>query len=173
MTMEWFNVGKIINTHGVRGELKVLPITDFENERFTPGQELYIEQEGQERKKVTVEQARHHKQFILLTAAEINSLDEAEVWKGSMLQVPETALQSLSEGEFYYYEIIGCVVTTEENELLGEVSEILSPGANDVWVVKPFHGKKDILIPYIEEVVKSVDIENKKIVVRLMEGLLP
>ncbi len=172
--MEWFNVGKIVNTHGVRGEIKVLPITDFEQERFAKGKELYIGHEtGSDKEKVTVKNVRSHKQFILLTLEKITSLDEAEKWKGGMIYVPEDDLQELDEGEYYYHEIIGCQVYSEDEELLGEVREILSPGANDVWVVKPLEGKKEIMIPYIDDVVKEVDTVHKKITVHVMEGLLP
>ncbi|MFB4162639.1 ribosome maturation factor RimM [Alteribacillus sp. JSM 102045] len=172
--MEWFNVGKIVNTHGVRGEIKVLPITDFEEERFALGKELYLSHERQQDKeKVTVKNVRTHKQFVLLTFEEYSTLDEVERWKGGLIQVPEEDLLELEEGEFYYHEIIGCQVYSEDGELLGEVREIISPGANDVWVVKPNKGKKDIMIPYIEDVVKSVDKDNKKIIVHVIEGLLP
>ncbi|SFE39520.1 ribosome maturation factor RimM [Alteribacillus iranensis] len=172
--MEWFNVGKIINTHGVRGELKILPITDFVDDRFQNGNELFLFHETKkDRVKVTIERSRSHKQFLLLTVTEINTLEEAETWKGGILQIPETALTPLEEGEYYYHEIIGCTVYTEEEKPLGEVDDILSPGANDVWVVKPFHGEKEILIPYIKEVVKEIDVEKKRISIQLMEGLLP
>lgn len=88
-----------------------------------------------------------------------------------MLKVPESQLGELNEGEYYFHEIIGCTVVTEEGETVGTVSEILTPGANDVWVVKRNNGK-EVLIPYIEDVVKNVDVEAKIITIRPMEGLL-
>lgn len=172
--MDWLNVGKIVNTHGIRGELKVVSTTDFEEERFAVGNELYLKKQGaKERVKMTVESVRPHKQFLLVKMKEISSLNEAEKWKGTELQIRKEALHELAEHEYYYFEIIDCLVVTEEGKELGKVTEILSPGANDVWVVKPFCGKKEILIPYIEDVVKKVDVEKKMIVIHEMEGLLP
>ncbi|RSL31253.1 ribosome maturation factor RimM [Salibacterium salarium] len=172
--MEWYNVGKVVNTHGVRGEIRVIPTTDFEEERFVKGEDIYLYRADtdSERHQVTIENVRYHKQFTLLTFSEISSLDEAEKWKNSLLQIPETKLQELDEGEYYYHEIIGCMVYSEEGDALGPVREILSPGANDVWVVEPYEGKNDILVPYIDDVVKKVDINNKTIVIHVMEGLM-
>ncbi len=80
-------------------------------------------------------------------------------------------MSELPDGEFYYHEIVGCTVVTEEGETLGEITEILSPGANDVWVVKRPKGKP-LLLPYIDDVILDVDVEGKKVTARLMEGLL-
>lgn len=85
--------------------------------------------------------------------------------------MPEEDLGELNEGEFYFHEIIGCEVFTEDGELIGKVKEILTPGANDVWVIGR-KGKKDALIPYIESVVKYIDVSEKKIEIELMEGLI-
>jgi 16S rRNA processing protein RimM len=85
--------------------------------------------------------------------------------------VPAGDLHDLDDNEFYYHEIVGLEVETVDGEKIGKITEILSPGANDVWVVKR-PGKKDALIPYIEDIVKDVDIENGVVKVELMEGLL-
>lgn len=84
----------------------------------------------------------------------------------------EEERQQLEDGEFYYDKIIGCEVVTDTGEVLGKIREILSPGANDVWVIQRYEKGKDILIPYIDEVVKSVIIEEQKITVHIIEGLL-
>jgi 16S rRNA processing protein RimM len=94
-----------------------------------------------------------------------------EKFRDGILKVPESQLGSLDEGEFYYHEIIGCLVATTKGEEIGKISEILSPGANDVWVVKG-KGGKEILIPYINDVVKKVDVSEKVILIEPMEGLL-
>ena len=94
-----------------------------------------------------------------------------ETFKGCKLKISEAQLTELQQDEYYYHEIIGCEVFTTAGENIGKIKEILSPGANDVWVVKQPAGK-DILIPYIDDVVTEVDVANKKIVVELMEGLL-
>ncbi|MGX1683488.1 ribosome maturation factor RimM [Bacillus subtilis] len=172
MTKRWFNVGKIVNTHGIKGEVRVISKTDFAEERYKPGNTLYLFMDGRnEPVEVTVNTHRPHKQFHLLQFKERQNLNEVEELKNAIIKVPEEELGELNEGEFYFHEIIGCEVFTEEGELIGKVKEILTPGANDVWVIGR-KGKKDALIPYIESVVKHIDVKEKKIEIELMEGLI-
>ncbi|KQU60394.1 ribosome maturation factor RimM [Rossellomorea marisflavi] len=168
---KWFNVGKIVNTHGIKGELKVLSMTDFPEERYQKGNELTLFIEGKEPKSLTIASYRKHKNFDLLMFEGYSDINEVEGFKQGILKVDESQLQDLDEGEFYFHEIIGCVVRTTSGEELGVVKEILSPGANDVWVVKAPRGKEH-LIPYIEDIVKKVDIAQKEIIIEPMEGLL-
>ncbi|WP_336154693.1 ribosome maturation factor RimM [Bacillus sp. 204(2023)] len=172
MTKRWFNVGKIVNTHGIKGEVRVISKTDFAEERYKPGNTLYLFMDGRnEPVEVTVNTHRLHKQFHLLQFKERQNLNEVEELKNAIIKVPEEELGELNEGEFYFHEIIGCEVFTEEGKLIGKVKEILTPGANDVWVIGR-KGKKDALIPYIESVVKHIDVREKKIEIELMEGLI-
>lgn len=168
---KWFNVGKIVNTHGIKGELKVLSMTDFPEERYQKGNELTLFIEGKEPKSLTIASYRKHKNFDLLMFEGYSDINEVEGFKQGILKVDESQLQDLDEGEFYFHEIIGCVVRTTSGDELGVVKEILSPGANDVWVVKAPRGKEH-LIPYIEDIVKKVDIAQKEIIIEPMEGLL-
>lgn len=168
----WFNVGKIVNTHGIKGEVRVISNTDFPEERYKPGNTLYLFlQHVKEPKKVTVSSHRIHKQFNLLAFEETPSLTEVEPFKNAIIKVPETDLSELGDNEYYFYEIIGCTVFSEEGKKIGTVKEILTPGANDVWVISRNEGK-DVLIPYIEEIVKEVNIREKMIKIHVMEGLL-
>ncbi|ATU26705.1 ribosome maturation factor RimM [Bacillus velezensis] len=172
MTNRWFNVGKIVNTHGIKGEVRVISKTDFAEERYKPGNTLYLFAEGAaEPIKVTVSAHRLHKQFHLLQFKEMPSLNEVEHLRNMVIKVPEEDLGELEEDEFYFHEIIGCEVMSEDGELIGTVKEILTPGANDVWVVQR-KGKKDALIPYIASVVKDININEKKIKIHVMEGLI-
>ncbi|MFB4184713.1 MULTISPECIES: ribosome maturation factor RimM [Bacillus amyloliquefaciens group] len=172
MTNRWFNVGKIVNTHGIKGEVRVISKTDFAEERYKPGNTLYLFAEGTaEPIKVTVSAHRLHKQFHLLQFKEMPSLNEVEHLRNMVIKVPEEDLGELEEDEFYFHEIIGCEVVSEDGELIGTVKEILTPGANDVWVVAR-KGKKDALIPYIASVVKDININEKKIKIHVMEGLI-
>ncbi|MHA6486571.1 ribosome maturation factor RimM [Bacillus cabrialesii] len=172
MTKRWFNVGKIVNTHGIKGEVRVISKTDFAEERYKPGNTLYLFIDGRnEPVEVTVNTHRLHKQFHLLQFKERQSMNEVEELKNAVIKVPEEDLGELNAGEFYFHEIIGCEVFTEDGQLIGKVKEILTPGANDVWVIGR-KGKKDALIPYIESVVKHIDVSEKKIEVELMEGLI-
>ncbi|QGH34514.1 ribosome maturation factor RimM [Gracilibacillus salitolerans] len=168
--MDHLKVGKIVNTHGIKGEVKVVRITDFE-ERFEMGSTLWIkEKEDAALKPVTIDGHRIHKNFDLLHFEGYNNISDVEHFKESLLVINTDQLTELEDNEFYYHEVIGCEVETTTGELIGKVKEILSPGANDVWVVK--QKGKEYLIPYIEDVVKEVDIENQKIKIEPMEGLL-
>ncbi|BAM47654.1 ribosome maturation factor RimM [Amphibacillus xylanus] len=169
--MEFFNVGKIVNTHGIKGEVKVVRITDFD-QRFQPGNQLYLFLPNQTTPiKLMIERHRKHKQFDMLTFKGYYSINDVEHFKQGMLKISEADLHPLEEGSYYYHEIIGCEVVTTSGEKLGPVAEVLAPGANDVWVVKR-KNQKDLLIPYIDDIVKEVNIEQKQITIEPMEGLL-
>jgi 16S rRNA processing protein RimM len=168
----WFNVGKIVNTHGIRGEVRVISKTDFADERYRVGNTLYIFMDhASEPIEVKVKSHRVHKSFDLLSFEGYDNINLVEKFKGAIIKVPESQLGKLEEGEYYFHEIIGCTVVTEQGETIGTVKEILTPGANDVWVVKD-KGGKEILIPYIADVVKNVDVKEKLITIHPMEGLL-
>ena len=166
-----FNVAKIVNTHGIRGELKLVSQTDFPDLRFSRGSQLLLLGPAGEELPVTVESGRPQKNVWLVKFHEFSDINVAEKVKGWEVKVSEENLAELEQGDFYYHEIIGCRVFTEEGEELGTVKEILSPGANDVWTVELPNGK-ELLLPYIDEVVLKVDVTDKRITVRLMEGLL-
>ncbi|MCG3090125.1 ribosome maturation factor RimM [Sporosarcina cyprini] len=170
--MQWFNVGKIVNTHGIRGEVRVISRTDFPEERYAVGSKLALFLPN-EKKPLTLTVATHrrHKNFDLLTFEGHMNINDVEKYRDGILKVSEEQLGDLEEGEFYYHEIIGCTVFTDSGEELGKVTEILETGSNDVWTVTPEKGKPHY-IPYIEDVVKEVDIEEKKIIIEPMEGLL-
>lgn len=172
MLEKWFNVGKIVNTHGIRGEVRVISKTDFAEERYTKGNKLYLFMpDAKEPIELTVASHRVHKNFNLLTFEGYENVNVVEKMKGGILKIREDQLTELEEDEFYFHEIIGCHVFTTDGEEIGKVHEILTPGANDVWVVKG-KGGKDILIPYIEQIVKKVDIKEQTIIIEPMEGLL-
>jgi 16S rRNA processing protein RimM len=169
---KWFKVGKIVNTHGVKGEVKVVSTTDFPEERYQIGNTLSLfKMEDQDPISLVIKSHRSHKNFDLLTFEGYENINEVEKFKEGILKVQEDQLQELDEGEYYFHEIVGCKVKTTAGEDLGTIKEILSPGANDVWVVKGERGK-EYLIPYIEDIVISVDIEQQLITIEPMEGLL-
>jgi len=164
-------VGEIVNTHGIRGELKIVPHTDFAEQRFAKGSKLVIVASNGTHTEVTVQSSRSNKKVYIVAFKEFTNINEVEKFKGSLLKIDEKYQDDLEEDEYYYHEIIGCMVETEEGEQLGEIIEILSPGANDVWVIKRPKNKQ-LLIPVIDDVVLEVDVANKKVIVSLMEGLL-
>ena len=164
-------VGKIVNTHSLKGEVKVISSTDFEEERFKKGSKLLITRGNQLIREVVVQSYRNHKNFLLVKFEGIDSVEEAEKLKNLQIKIDSDKVGELEENEFYFHQIIGCEVFDENDKNLGEIIDILTPGANDVWVIKGEEGK-EILIPYIEDVVKQIDITNKKVNIEVMEGLI-
>jgi 16S rRNA processing protein RimM len=171
--VDFFNVGKIINTHGIKGELKVMVTSDFPERRFRVGNSLTLFSPDERlRKTITVQSTRWHKNMLLLTCAEMDTMSEAEQYKQWTVKVERAQLQPLADGEYYFHEIIGCAVITDTGQSLGTVRSILTPGANHVWVVQLSDTKKELLLPVIDDVVLHVDTTNKKILVHLLEGLM-
>jgi 16S rRNA processing protein RimM len=170
--INWYRVGKIVNTQGIHGDIRIISSTDFPEKRYAVGATLYIEHpELKDKLAVTVSGYRTYKNFHIIKMEGYTNINEVEKFKGGTLFVPKESLTELDEGEFYYHEIIGCAVMTEDGEELGEVTEVLSPGANDVWVIER-KGHKDLLIPYIDQVVKDVNIAEKMIKIHVIPGLL-
>lgn len=169
---KWFNVGKVVNTQGIKGEVRVISSTDFPEKRYKVGNRLSLFLPNENAPiELTIKSHRTHKNFDLLLFEGYENINEAEKFRNGVLKVPESQLSELEEGEFYFHEIIGCLVCTKDGVEIGEVTEVLTPGANDVWVVKGKNGK-DQLIPYIDAVVKKVDVKEKVILIDPMEGLL-
>lgn len=166
----YLNVGKIVNTHGIKGEVRVQSITENPEERYQVGSKLVIEMDKNEQIPVTVSSHRVHKNFDLLTFEGYSSINDVEQFKNKMLQIDEELLPELEEGVYYENEIIGSTVLDEKSNKIGTLKEILFMPANDVWVVKR-PGKKDLLLPFIESVILNVDTINKEIIVHVLEGL--
>lgn len=173
--MDYYRVGTLVNTHGIRGEVKVVVVTDFPEKRFVKGQELVLFKDINATTggvPVTIEKARANKGLVFLTFKGLNSINDVEKYKTWTIKVPAEALQDLPEGEYYYHQIIGLTVVTTDGETLGTIKEIMSPGANDVWVVQRDHGQSDVLLPKIPQVIKTVDLAAGQVTVELMEGLI-
>ncbi|MDN6126968.1 MAG: ribosome maturation factor RimM [Tetragenococcus halophilus] len=169
--VEYLEVGKIVNTQGIKGEVRVLSQTDAPQERYQKGTKLTVFVKNKEPVELTVASHRKHKSFDLLSFEGYPSINDVEGFQEGILMVPKTELTPLDKAEYYYYEIIGLDVYEENGEKLGQVKEILAPGANDVWVVQR-KNKADALIPFISSVVKKIDLENQKVYVEIPEGLL-
>ncbi|GAB2026970.1 ribosome maturation factor RimM [Lactovum odontotermitis] len=168
---EFYRVGVIVNTQGLQGEVRVKSFTDFPEERFKKGSVLALfdtTDEFVENLKVT--RARSSKNLWIVKFADFDHIDQVEKFRDYTLKVAEENLSELDENEFYYHDIIGLDVYDNQNEKIGVISEILQPGANDVWVVKR-SSKPDLLLPYIPSVVLSVDLMEKQVVVEVPEGL--
>lgn len=157
-------IGRIINTHGLRGDLKVDPWCDgIETFEFLKN----ISINGQEYKIISV---KPHKNAFLLKLEEINSIEDAEKLKGAVITANEEDMPPLPEGVFYLRDIIGLEVYEGERHI-GRIYDWIETGPNNVYVIKRPSGK-DVLIPAIDEVVKKIDIENKVMSVELLKGLM-
>ncbi|WP_018975059.1 ribosome maturation factor RimM [Saccharibacillus kuerlensis] len=172
MEPEFLSVGKIANTHGIKGELKIFPFTDFPEIRFAKGKELLmISPEDGSTLKVKIISSREQKNVYVVKLEGYDNINQVEKYKGWDVKVPKEEAVEAEENAFYFHEIIGCKVFTVEGEELGTITDILTPGANDVWVVKR-KGGKDVLIPFIEDIVKDVNVTEKTVRIEVMEGLL-
>ena len=167
----YVNVGKIVNTHGIKGEVRVISDTDFPEERYRPGAELvWLGNDESERFTLTVASHRQHKQFDLVKFESYPTINEAESLIGGTLNVTEADLATLDDDTFYWHDIVGLTAYDEAGTEIGQVKEILSSGANDVWVISR-RGQKDLLLPYIDDVIKAVDLAEGTITVHVLEGL--
>jgi 16S rRNA processing protein RimM len=158
-------VGKVVRPWGLRGDVKVESLTDFPD-RFEPGETLWLD--GVERE---IEAVRWQKAALYLKLAGIDGTDEAEAWRDHLLEVPETDLHELEADEFYHHQLIGLRVHTEAGEELGTVREVLPTGSNAVLVVRGPRG--EVLLPFIQDVVKRIDLAGGSLSVELLDGLLP
>ena len=159
-------IGEIIKPHGVRGEVVVHVITDFP-ERFKDLEQVYIGEESPQL--VAVERVRFHQKRVLLKLHGYEDRTAAERLRGQLLLIPVEEAMPLEPDQYYEHQIIGLEVWTTDGVHLGEVTEILRTGANDVYVVRS--ATRELLLPAIEEVIHQVDLEKGRILVELMEGL--
>lgn len=168
MKNKTLQVGQIVNTHGLRGEVKVVPWTDYP-EVFEDFDHVYTDVKKQ---KMTLEISgiKYQKSNLIVKFKGIDHIDEAEKLKNQELYVDREQLGEPEEG-YYICDLLGCVVKTDEGEILGEIVDVFPTGSNDVYTVRREDGKQ-ILLPVIDDVVLSVDIENDEILVHLMEGLV-
>jgi len=161
---EFLIVGYILAPWGIRGEVKVEVVTDFP-ERFAPQKVVYLNTRPLE-----IESCRPHKQHLVVKLATIDSVEDAEKLRGQDLTIPRSELYPLPEGQYYTFQLIGLKVVTTEGETLGRITDIMATASNDVYIVEGKRG--EILIPAIEDVVKSIDLKKGKIVIEVIEGLL-
>lgn len=162
-------VGVISSTHGVRGEVKVFPTTD-DARRFLDLKTVLLDMGG-EKLPLVIEGVKFFKQFAILKFEGYNSIEEIGKYKGRELWIPREEALPLEENEYYISDLIGLSVVSDQGEALGELTDVIQTGANDVYAVK-MAGGKEVLFPAIAECVQSVDIEKGTMVVHVMEGLL-
>ena len=165
----YLEIGQIVNTNGLKGFLKVKPLTD-DITRFEKLKTIYI-QKAKELIEFKIQEVKYNKQSVLLKLEGIDDITEAEKYKNFYIKISKENAVELEKNSYFIVDIIGCQVYTDENEYLGNFVDVFQTGSNDVYTLKNSEGK-EILIPAIKEVIKNVDIKNKKIVIHLMDGLI-
>ena len=162
-------VGVISSTHGVRGEVKVYPTTD-DVKRFKKLKQVILDT-GREHLKLEVEGVKFFKQFVILKFKGIDNINDIEKYKGKSLLVDRENAVKLRKNEYFIADMIGLSVYTEDGEEFGTLQDVLETGANDVYVIQSLkHG--EVLVPAIKQCILSIDIENKKMIIHLMDGLI-
>ena len=165
----FLEIGQIVNSYGLKGQMKVVPFTD-NIKRFSKLKTIYIEIEKQ-LKEFKIQEVKYHKNNILIKLENIDDINDAEKYKNCYIKIDRKDAVKLPEDTYFIVDLIGIEVFTEENILLGKIVDVFPTGSNDVYVVKDELGKQ-ILLPAINEVIKNVDITNKKMIVNLIKGLV-
>lgn len=169
MNEQLMEIGQIVNTYGIKGFLKAVPYTD-DITRFEKLNNIYI-QTKKSLETVTIEEVKYAKNLVLLKIKGIDNINDAEIYKNCYIKIDRSDAVELPEDSYFIIDLIGIKVYTDEGEALGDVIDVFPTGANDVYVVKNELGKQ-VLLPAIGDVIKNVDIQNKKMIVHLIEGLV-
>ena len=165
---QFLQVGVISSTHGIRGEVKVFPTTD-DPMRFKKLKKVFLDT-GRERLELEVQSVRFFKQFAIVKFKGIDNINDIEKYKGKGIFVPREDAVPLDEDEYYIADLIGMEVFTEDGHF-GVVRDVMETGANEVYIIESDeHG--EVLIPAIRQCVLDVNVEEKKMKIRLMDGLI-
>jgi 16S rRNA processing protein RimM len=164
--MYYIKVGKIVNTHGIKGYVKCIPMTD-DLERFRDLKYVYTEKDDTKR---TIDDVWDQKGMVYLKLKGIDDMGTAEKFKDTYISILKDQLRQLPEDSYYLFDLEGMDVYSSEGDHMGKISQIYQTAANDVYEVKD--KKRTFLIPAIKDVVKSVNIQEKKMVIDVIEGLL-
>ena len=167
--MKNLEVGQIVNTFGIKGFVKVNPwVNDVM--RFEKLKKVYIKIRN-EHKELEIEEVKYHKNQVLLKFKGIDTIEQAEFFRNAIIEIDRENAIPLEKGEYFIADLLDSEVFTEEGEKLGILDDIYNTGSKDIYVVKNELGKT-ILLPGINDVIKEVDVENKKIIVHLLKGLV-
>ena len=162
-------VGVISSTHGVRGEVKVFPTTD-DVKRFKKLKKVILDT-GKEQLPLEIEGVKFFKQFVILKFRGFDNINDIEKYKGKRLLVDREHAVKLKKDEYFIADMIGMDVFTEDGELFGALKDVMETGANDVYIIEMSDGK-EVLVPAIKQCILDVDIENRKMVIHLLKGLV-
>ena len=166
---EYFEIGQIVNTFGIKGEVKIKPFTD-DLERFEELKSILVVKNKQ-LIELDIESVRYQKNMVILKLKSIEDMNTAEKYKGCYIKIHRKDARKLPEGTYYIADIIGSKVVTDDGTVLGTVDDIYNTGSNDIYVVKDEVGKQ-VLLPNIKDVILDIDIEKQVVTVHLLDGLI-
>jgi 16S rRNA processing protein RimM len=166
--MDYTIVGKIINTHGIKGEVKVYPLTD-DIQRFDHLKEAFI---GNDKVVVNVAGVKYHKGSVILKFKEFDDINQVLKYKDSYIFVSDENRVILPENHYFIYDLIGCKVIDTSGNTIGDLKDVLQGYSNDVYVVEDKVNFKEHLIPAVKEFVKQVNTNDKVIVIDPIEGMI-
>lgn len=164
----YFVIGKIVNTQGIKGDVRVVPSTDDVG-RFELLKTILVEKKGT-LTEYEVQNVRYHKQFVLLKLKGIDDMTSAEALKNTVVKIREKDSIPCEKDEYYIRDLYDMVVVEDNGNKLGVLKDIIFTGANDVYVV--VDDDSEILIPAIKDCILKVDVENNTMTVKLLEGLI-
>lgn len=167
MSFKYLRIGKIVNTQGIKGEVRVIPLTE-DITRFESLKYVYLDDTRLE--KLYIEGIRYHKNFVIIKFRGFDTMNDGEKLKDNYILVDRENTIKLREGSYFVCDMIGVSVYDEKLGYLGSITDILNTGSNDVYVVRD--DEKEVLVPALKTVVKSIDIGQGKILVDLPEGLI-
>ena len=162
-------IGQIVNTFGIKGMVKVKPFTD-DIKRFDKLKNICVEK-NHTKKEYEIEEVKYHKDMVLIKFKNVDTVEQAEMLRNSYLTISRDSVEELEEGRYYIVDMLGLEVYTDEQIQLGILEDIFNTGSNDIYVVKTQEGKQ-ILLPAIQDIIKQIDMENKKMIVHLLPGLI-
>jgi 16S rRNA processing protein RimM len=168
MDTEYIHIGKIVNTHGNRGALKVFPLTDYP-ERFRQMTQVKVSL-NEQISVLNIEEVSYHQKFVILKIREITDMNAALAYKNGFIIVERQELMTLPKGSYYIFELIGLVVYDLCGQQLGRITEVIHTGSNDVYVVET--ESKPLLVPALKKVVLNIDLDRGRMTVQLPEGLV-
>ena len=169
MKQSYFEIGQIVNTFGIKGFVKINPFTD-DLERFEELKSVFVVK-NKELIEMKIEEIKYHKNLVLIKFKGIEDINMAEKYKGCYIKIKREATRKLPKDTYFIADLIGLPVYEENGNLLGKLDDIYNNKSHDIYVVKDELGKQ-ILLPSTKEVIKQIDIENEKIVVHLIDGLI-
>lgn len=161
-------IGQIVNSYGIKGFLKVVPYTD-DITRYEDLKTVYIEK-NKKLEEMEIEEVKYHKNLVLLKLKGIDDINQTLEYKNCLIKIDRENAVKLPDNSYFIVDLIDMKVYTDENKLLGKIVDVFPTGSNDVYVVKDELGKQTLL-PAIGDVIKDVDVANKKMIVHLTAGL--